>query len=559
MICQKCGKENLNNSTFCENCGTNLTQPMPTQPTEQSQYTNNTQLSEKKKNNKIILIIIPIVIIAIVLLLVSKKGKTTKTIDEVGYSPAFFLGNSENKYAVFNDDGKRLTDFVFEGASDFINGAAIVKKDNTYGLVNTNGKMTADFGKYSNISKAAGMFKVRTEEFKYYLINGNGEMLYDLENKNLTTFIAEDSYSILEDNDSKTYKILNYEGKEIVSFPINGSEEKDPETNIKDGYVSVFYNKKNYILDSISKKQIVSFDSDSHYCINDVKEDGKIITLNSCVGMFEKQDKTYYKFIKDGKLYDLTDKCEKVYYADNNLVCSNGYQKNILNSKNELGLDINGKAYTDSNNYAMLKNGSFNGVDFYNNGEVVKNVTCRNLKETGHIDGLYILGTYFSRPCGTESGTYEYYNTKGENAFDKSFKFAEKFNENGLAKVSEDKQNYYLINKDGKKVTDDYSNITLNNEVYIVTKDNLKGLVDETGKELVKCEYTTINIVKKQNKKYAVLTSTDSKYTVYDIEAKKEILKSDTVPSLDVHYLTITKDGLRQYYTYNGKMFYEGK
>lgn len=559
MICPKCGKENLNNSTFCENCGTNLTQPMPTQPTEQSQYTNNTQLSEKKKNNKIILIIIPIVIIAIVLLLVSKKGKTTKTIDEVGYSPAFFLGNSENKYAVFNDDGKRLTDFVFEGASDFINGAAIVKKDNTYGLVNTNGKMTADFGKYSNISKAAGMFKVRTEEFKYYLINGNGEMLYDLENKNLTTFIAEDSYSILEDNDSKTYKILNYEGKEIVSFPINESEEKDPASNVKDGYVSVFYNKKNYILDSISKKQIVSFDSDSHYCINDVKEDGKIITLNSCVGMFEKQDKTYYKFIKDGKLYDLTDKCEKVYYADNNLVCSNGYQKNILNSKNELGLDINGKAYTDSNNYAMLKNGSFNGVDFYNNGEVVKNVTCRNLKETGHIDGLYILGTYFSRPCGTESGTYEYYNTKGENAFDKSFKFAEKFNENGLAKVSEDKQNYYLINKDGKKVTDDYSNITLNNEVYIVTKDNLKGLVDETGKELVKCEYTTINIMKKQNKKYAVLTSTDSKYTVYDIEAKKEILKSDTVPSLDVHYLTITKDGLRQYYTYNGKMFYEGK
>lgn len=514
---------------------------------------------KEKSFNKKILLIIPVVIIAIVLLLVLKKGKTTKNIDEVGYSPAFFIGNNENKYAAFSDDGKKLTDFEFDTVSDFVNGTAIVKKDNTYGLVNANGKIVADFGKYTSISKTAGMFKVRTEDYKYYLIDANGDILYDLENKDLTTFIVDDSYSILKDNDSKKYKILNYEGKEIVSFPINENEENNPTANAKDEYISVFYNKKNYILDAISKNQIVSFESDSHYCINDVKEDGKIITLNSCVGTFTRQDKTYYKFIKDGKLYDLTDKCEKVYYADGNLTCLNGGKINILNSKNELGLDINGKAYIDSDNYAMLKDGSFNGVDFYNNGEVVKNVSCRILKETGNTNGFYILGTYFSKPCGTESGTYEYYNSKGENTFDKSFKFADKFNKNGLAKVSEDKQNYYLINKEGKKVTEDYSNITLNNEMYIVTKDNLKGLVDETGKEIIKCEYTAINVTQKQNKKFAVLTSKDSKYIVYDIEKNKEILESDSAPSLDKHYITSTKDGQKQYYTYSGKMFYESK
>lgn len=512
-----------------------------------------------KKFNKKLLLIIPIIIIAVVLLLVLKKGKTTKNIDELGYSPAFFLGNSENKYAVFNDDGKRLTDFEFEIISDFTNGAAIVKKGDAYGLVNINGKMVVDFGKYTNISKTAGMFKVKTEDYKYYLIDANGKLLYDLENKDLTTFIADDSYSILKDKDSKKYKVLDREGKEIISFPINENEENSPVANAEDGYVSVFYDKKNYIIDVSSREQIVSFDADLHYCVNAVKEDGKIITLNSCIGMFTRQDKTYYKFIKDGKLYDLTDKCEKVYYADGNLTCSNENKINILNSKNELGLDINGKAYIDSDNYAMLKSGSFNGVDFYNNGEVVKNVACRTLKETGHVNGFYILGTYFSRPCGTESGTYEYYNSKGENEFDKSFKFADEFKETGLAKVSEDKQNYYLINKEGNKVSEDYSNIVLSNGMYIVTKDKLKGLVDETGKELVKCEYTAINVTTRHNKKYAVLTSEDSKYTIYELESKKEILKSDTTPSLDTHYITITKDGQKQYYTYSGKMFYESK
>ena len=53
--------------------------------------------------------------------------------------------------ALFNEDGKKLTDFIFTSTSDFVNGTALVKKDDAYGIINANGKMTVDFGKYNYI------------------------------------------------------------------------------------------------------------------------------------------------------------------------------------------------------------------------------------------------------------------------------------------------------------------------------------------------------------------------------------------------------------------------
>ena len=57
---------------------------------------------------------------------------------------------------------------------------------------------------------------------------------------------------------------------------------------------------------------------------------------------------------------------------------------------------------------------------------------------------------------------------------------------------------------------------------------------------------------------FAVLKTDDNKYIVYDLDKNKEMFKTDSYPGMNYeHYITTTSNGKTQYYTYDGKMFYE--
>lgn len=550
--------ENYNNNINTDNNPFNYSNNYINQNYPQNtQFQNNMGSSNKSKLKIIIIILLVVVILAAIgLFLYFKKDKIKNNNLDMHYSTAFFIQNSNRRYALFNDDGSQLTDFIFADVSNFANGTAFVKKDGAYGIIDENGKMTVDFGKYKNITDVAGMYKVYDEDEHSYLINGSGKVLYSMENMSLHTYIQSDNYSILEDEKNKTYKVLNYEGQAMLTFPIDDNVEDSPSTNEHKGYISVFYNKKNYVLNLQTAKEITSFNSDLHYCVNNVVEDGKIITLNSCVAWFENQEKKYYKFIKDGKLYDLTDKCEEVHYSEDNLVCYNNHENYLLDSNLNVGIETSGKAYFDNDTYAI--DGFSTGVDFYDNGKVVKNVKCRWLEKEDYMkNGLYILRTYDSKECKTKPGTYEYYTSNGENVFGKSFKVAKTFDDNGLAVVSDDKENYYLIDLAGKKVSSDYSDIFHSSGYYIVTKDDLEGIIDKDGNVIVDCLYLDVDTIEKQNKKYAELTTSDSKYVLYDLENGTELVTFNSEPTFYEHYITVTEDDHMMYYTYNGKMIYE--
>ena len=161
----------------------------------------------------------------------------------------FFLSNEESKYALFNEDGERLTDFVYTSPSSFVNGTAEVSQDDKIGIINSNGKMTVDFGKYESITSKNGVYEVRDKNSKSYLINGDGKVLYNLEDASLHTYTDSDSYSVLEDRNAKKYYVLGSNGEELESFDITSNEEVS--TNAEDNFVSIFYNGKNYIFDLI--------------------------------------------------------------------------------------------------------------------------------------------------------------------------------------------------------------------------------------------------------------------------------------------------------------------
>ena len=514
------------------------------------------EVNNKRKSKLPIFIIIGIVVLIVIILIICLSKGNSDTDRKVSYSDAYFL-KEESNYALFNKDGKKLTGFDFTYVGVVKNGSALVKKGDEAGIISSNGKMIVKFGKYKNISTVGGLYKAVDSDNNTYLLDSKGKVIADLKDVTMTNHIGDETFTILYEKNNKVYKIYNSKGNMLTSFKGTDSETEKPRTNQDNGFISIYYNNMNYILDGRLGEKVLEFKDSKHYCINNSTDDGSIITMNSC--STESQEKTTYKFIKDGKLYDLNDKCDKVQYISGNLVCTKDNKQYLLDSKVNVGIAIDSVSYIDNNHYAKLKDGSFNGVDVYSDGKL-KNIECRTIKDYGYSkSGYYVLGTYYSTKCNTTSGSYEFYNEKGEKVFDKTFSRVNAFDENSLARVSEDKTNYYLIDTKGKKVSNDYENIYLDANYYIVTKDSLKGIVDAKGKEIVKPIYNNVDVFEVQGVKYAKLTTSDSKYIIYNVEKGKELLTLDTNPVTYENYIYITKDGKKVYYTYTGKDFYTEK
>ena len=265
----------------------------------------------------------------------SNSGNTS-----IKYTTTFFLRNEDSKYALFNEDGERLTEFVYTSPSDFMNGTAEVSLDDKVGIIDENGKMTVDFGKYDSITNKNGVYEVRDKDSKSYLINGNGKVLYTLEDASLHTYTDSDYYSILEDRKAKKYYVLGSNGEELESFDITSNE--DVTTNVVDNYASIFYNGKNYIFDLTTGKEIITFNDSEHYCVNRVSDDRKTLILNSC-GSSNSNNNAIYKILVNNKLIDISNECDNAFFKDGKIICTKDYEEYLRKLR---GLKI-GKAEVD--------------------------------------------------------------------------------------------------------------------------------------------------------------------------------------------------------------------
>lgn len=474
-------------------------------------------------------------------------------------STSFFLKNNDGKYALFSRSGKQLTEFEYTSASEFINGYAIVRQGNSYAVLSESGKITIPFDSYKSIKSETGMFKVTDNDYHSSIVDGKGKLLYGLEKANLQTYIGVDYYSIYEDENNKTYKLLDYKGKELLGFSKNDSSDS-PSTNGKNGVVAVSYGGKVWVLNYETGKEIASFNDNNTYCPSYVSDDKSVIELVSCVGAFQTQDKTYIKLVSDGKVKDVTDSCTNLSFYDNVSLCLTPDRNLYTLDKNFKNLnEVSNSTYVDSNKYAKNASGSFNGVDFYDGNKVINHVDCLSMNEHGYAsNGLYILSTFYSKTCNTNSGSYLLYNSNGEKVVDKSFKLIKDADKYGNMVVSEEKGQYYLINNKGEKLSDVYSSITLSYGYYIVVKDGNKGIIDKDGKEVASCTYSDVKIYENAVGFVAKLVDSNNKNIAFDMDSKKQILSVDGNISLTKNYIMYEANGKKQYYSYeNGKMFYE--
>lgn len=503
------------------------------------------------KNKKVLIgaAIALVVIIAVILFFVLRKDNDEDNYKSYAtYTESFFIKNNKGKYALFNDKGKQKTKFIFTDASKIVNKTAKVSAENKgYAILDEDGEYVIPFGKYNYISSYDGLYKVRSEK-GYELIDSDGKTIIASDSIDVSSYGEEYPFIIAKAN--KYYTVLSYDGEIITKFKIV-KDKKEPSVNHYVDIATVFYNGKNVVFNAKDKKIITEFKNKQHYCINGKTKDGKKLTFNACASWFETVEKEGYLVVSNKKVIDLDGKCKSLKAYDNALICEKDNDKYFLKidgKKAKLGNKLAYQyAFIDEDNY-VIKNSETNKVEFYKNGKKVNSIEG-TLNSNGKLEEeLYIVNT--------KEGN-AFYNQKGEIEINKTFKYAYDFDKNGLAKVADEYNEYYLINKKGEAISKKYYQIYSADEYYEVSnKDYKKGLLNKKGEEILKTEYSNISVRKIRDNFYVLAQDKDSNYLLYDLEKNKTVVKTKDQITLTDHYIKTTGDK-SSYFTYTGKLIYK--
>lgn len=499
------------------------------------------------------------------------EGSKVLDADSLTSSSAFAIKDKNDKYAIFNNDGKNLTGFIYKDVSEFFNGNAIVtNKNGDNGIISQSGKMIIPFGKYSNIKRTGALYELRDKNYDYVLATSTGKIVNNLKNeKVIMKFTNVDSfYTILEGDNNYTF--LNFNGTKFLTIGKNKSISSEPFIYDKDELISISYNGKNYMYNAATGKKIVEFDSDDKYCIYDRNdENSKEIILRNCTDHVYNSVSKDFKFIQNNSIkFETKNECDSLSFAYNSIICSYtgiypmAYIFDRDGTKTK-GMEWHDLSYSNINEYVNYIPNT-NSVGFYKNGKLIKTVDCFEVGQNSYSSqGIYTLLS--SSSCKNSTGKYyQYFKSNGELLIDTKYQFAKTFDVNGLAivyKIENRKYVYTLIDKSGKAIADGYDDITnvsfpkVDSEYYKVQKGDVETLIDSKGKSIVSAKKIP-NAKMLNNTIYFILNKNDTQSTIYDVKTRKEIITVNKGFMWNEHYIQAKNGTKLEYYTYSGKLFY---
>ena len=547
----------------------------PVQPVQPQPVVQPTPVVEQPINNKPkksfnkLLIIIPIIVIALVvgliLVLTGKGGSSSNGGGSI--SGNAFTFSVDGKYVLYSNGGKKITNTVFDSASEFKGGASIVEKDGEKGLINENGKMIVDFGESSYIRNYGDFYKVYLSGGKEKLLDGSGKVLYEMNSVDVEQVSYGSNAYVLKDYSNQKLIILNKSGKEILTLPYGSTS--DLKSMYAKGIESITFEDTVYIVDYYDGTLYGKFNSKELYRA-EYKSPNGVVVVEPVYS--SKEDENYYMVASNGVAKDFTKSCYKVgtrtgkanEFVTCNLTYAGKYA--LIKSNLEISNDsIYYTQYTDDNNYAKESENT-TAVEFYKDNKLVNTVNCMDLSEIyTPVYGYYVLLNSTNYKC-KGNGKYVYYNEKGEKAFNGEYEEATAFDKNGFAIVKNEEGKYHLINKKGEKVGNTYNEMsrftyTIKGDsivYYDVKNDSGAGIVNSAGKEVIEPIYSYVQDEDREDNVIAVANG-DNKSTVYNLSANKVILESKNYISLDKKYLTVDEGKQTVYYTFSGKKFYSEK
>ena len=499
------------------------------------------------KSKLLIVLIIFIIISGIVLVLNLINKNSNNKEEEISSTTSFFIFDGEH-YALFNENGKQLTEFIFSDVNEFYAHTTCVENDNEqYAVLMDNGKYLIDFGEYESIYQYGTI---------YVLGDGKGNSKYiNYKNKefmnkyySIATPVNQEYIHLFYNREYEdTVLVVDYEGNILDTLTMvggitnrYGTLTAGVELSDDNSYAMLQYGEKYYLYNINKHKKVMDFNSSC--AITDISEDGsKVILL---------VDENWIILEKDQKVLEIPKgEYEDIKISNCGFIANTSSEFDFLDEKgNIIAKDI--ISYLDTKNYVIKDKNTYK---FYTNNSLVKELELLNF-ESGELNNYYI---------GKNDRTFDYvyYNNKGEALNNKAYNTAHEFSKKGYAEVSLDEKEKFLIDKNNNKVSDNYSRI--NNIVdyddnayfYEASKDSIKYLLSYNGKVL---EKGFNNIEKIQNK---VLVEYNDVTVIYDYNTQEKICNINAKNlEFEEYYAYRVENGEKQYFSYKtGKKIYSHK
>ncbi len=470
-----------------------------------------------------------VIVMAMAMLCGCSQNKTVTT---------FMLTRDNETYALYNTEGKQITENDYSYYKEVNAGYLVTDKDNQMSVIDESGNTIIELGTYDTIESINSMFygyndiseeatvdsedtdseevTDDVEDRTGYLtdnldvLNSEGEVLYSasedvqIMQSDLPIIFEDDKYTVIyKDGDTI------YSGTDRVSYVRQNS-------NGKYVYISFGDFAKFYYTDT--DEETMSFDltieDSGQYSIITANDNGVILNDKD-------NEKVIYIDILNQVYYMLEQKIESAYFdSKNNAIFLSEDATYIYSVGHEL---IKLTTYYYSSNIYLNRSSSVYGPHtIYNNDATIDDVLV-DMQLNPEVNELNIM----IYPVYVKDQGYTYYDFDGNQVIGTYYLSAEAFDDSGCAIVQLEDNSYTLIDSEGNQLTKStyYSIKYIGSSYYAVYNENgIFGVVNSSGEEVFAQEYTELPencIVESNNIIYLLLIKNGRTY-VYDSNSDME-------------------------------------
>lgn len=472
--------------------------------------------------------------------------------------------NESNKVGYMDSDGTIVVKSKYLSGTEYYNGFAVVKNDNNlYCVLNGKGVFEVPCGNYVYIGLYDGRYiasKVTNQGLKQALLDKNLDNITKFKYDNIA-YINNSVFTFKRD---ETVGLLNGEGKEIYSFKVDEVDDKNISVEVSNSksntkYAKIKVNDSSTIINLETGKEVYK------YTVHEISvSDNNIFSIRN----IEKDTNTFI-YIEDDEVKFKTDNYKFVRVDD--------YNSNIaICIKNDSKID-----YVNLTNQDIINNNANNDY-YYHDGIILEKTHDFNLNAdvynilnyTGKIGSFNSLkpddNLYYNDMLKIQvfENRFNFVNSKGKTISEKSYEYAENFEENGYAVVANNEKYGILNSKANEVVSLSYKGMeqldsslfkTLKKkydlELFIFTDDNnKKGFVTSKNKEYIGAMYSSIEVLDDDYPFVKAYYGSDP--VLLNLSNKKEIniSENDNI-QIKENYVIVNN----KYYNYNGKLIYTAK
>lgn len=367
----------------------------------------------------------------------------------------FFIENAEKKKALFRNDTKQITEFIYDDV-DYLSGAIIMKDDKKQDIYNKKGELILSLDIKQEIVDGISVLLYQ-KDLKNHLVSIDKKKINPKFQEKILVAYSKGAFVLIDD---ENYYLFS--GSEKIAKLKRG--ESAISLSVNKGLASLNVDKNNYIYDLKTKKLLEKIPSEKNFCY--IEKNDRFKVYVSC-----KEDKKEYKVYIDDRETEVFSAVNCDFFNnEKSLICD-------FTKENETHRVIE----TDGHIYLKTKD-SF--LELYRDSKLIKTFENSEILERNLKTDIFLIKTI-------DKGEYSYIDLEGNEVFKTKYVWATPFNMSGTAIVGLKENKMFLINKSGKKISKEYDTIgeftfTEENVVYIASNGKEKILLTQNGKEIYK-------------------------------------------------------------------------